>query len=224
MIGSHSPTLHILPAGLGQFFLLEYPHGLYLIDCSTPGKENVLLSKLNELGRSDLRLIWITHAHYDHYGSAARLRELTGARIGAHPADADFLARGESPLGFARGRGRIYPIAQPLARLLRPLRPAPPDFTLEDGQTLERFGLDATVLHTPGHTPGHTCLVLGDGTAFAADLIASSSQPHLQNLLATQWESLPGSLRHLQAAQPRTIYSGHSRRPIDGAALQKIQP
>ncbi|WP_236709900.1 MBL fold metallo-hydrolase [Longilinea arvoryzae] len=223
-MGPHSLILHILPAGLGQFFLLEYPHGLYLIDCSTPGKENILLARLNELGRSDLRLIWITHAHYDHYGSAARLRELTGARIGVHPADADFLARGESPLGSARGRSRIYPMAQPVARLLRPLRPTPPDFTLEDGQTLERFGLDATVLHTPGHTPGHTCLVLGDGTAFAADLIASSSQPHLQNLLATHWESLPGSLRHLQNAQPRTIYSGHSRRPISGAALQHIQP
>lgn len=216
-------TLHILPAGLGQFFLLEYPHGLYGIDCSTPGNEGILLAKLKELGRSDLRLIWITHAHYDHYGSAARLRELTGARIGAHPADADFLVRGESPLGSARGHGWIYPMAQPLARLVRPLRPAPPDFTLEDGQTLERFGLDATVLHTPGHTPGHTCLALADGTAFAADLIGSSSRPHLQNLLATHWELLPGSLRHFQAAQPQIIFSGHSHRPIDGAALQQIQ-
>ncbi len=223
MNDENSLRLHILPAGLGQFFLLEYPHGLYLIDCSTPGKEGILLAKLKELGRSDLRLIWITHAHYDHYGSAARLRELTGARIGVHPADADYLVRGASPLGAARGRGRIYPLAQPVARLLRPLRPAPPDFTLEDGQTLERFGLDATVLHTPGHTPGHSCLALADGTAFAADLIGSSSHPHLQNLIATDWALLPGSLRHLQSAQPQTIYSGHSCRSISGEALQQIQ-
>lgn len=217
-------TLHILPAGLGQFFLLEYPHGLYGIDCSTPGKEQILLAKLNELGRSDLKLIWITHAHYDHYGSAARLRELTGARIGVHPADAEYLTRGQSPLGAARGRGRIYPFAQPFANLLRPLRAAPPDFTLEDGETLECFGLDATVYHTPGHTPGHSSLVLGDGTAFAGDLIGSSSHPHIQNLLATGWEQLPGSLRYLQAAHPTIVYSGHARRPISGEALQQIQP
>lgn len=215
--------LHILPAGLGQFFLLEYPHGLYLIDCATPGKESILLARLKALGRSDLRLIWITHAHYDHYGSAARLRELTGAPIGVHPADADALARGESPLGVTRGHGRIYPLAQPIVRLLRPLPAARPDFTLEDGETLERFGLDASVLHTPGHTPGHTAVLLADGTAFAADLVGSSSHPHLQNLLATDWGQLAGSLRHLQAAHPALVYSGHSRRPFTGEALQRIQ-
>ncbi len=217
-------TLHILPAGLGQFFLLEYPHGLYLVDCSTPGNEGLLLAKLRELGRDDLKLIWITHAHYDHYGSAAALRERTGALIGVHPADADSLARGESPLGTPRGRGFIYPLAQPLVRLWRPLRAAPPDFTLQDGETLERFGLDARVLHTPGHTPGHTCLLLADGTAFAADLIGSSSHPHLQNLLATGWSQLPASLAHLQAARPAVLYTGHSRRPLSGEDLQQIRP
>ena len=216
--------LHILPAGLGQFFLLEDPHGLFLIDCSTPGKEDVLLAKLRELGRSDLKLIWITHAHYDHYGSAAALRRLTGARIGAHPADADDLARGGSPLGSPRGYGFLYLLGQPLARRIHPLPPAPPDFTLEDGETLERFGLEATVLHTPGHTPGHTCLLLANGTAFAADLIGSPRRPHAQNLLATDWRQIPPSLAHLQATHPEVVYMGHSRRPITGQALQGIRP
>lgn len=216
-------TLHILPGGLGQFFLLEYPHGLYLIDCGSPGREGAVLGKMNALRRSDLRLIWITHAHYDHYGSAARLRELTGAPVGVHPADADSLAAGRSPLGTPRGYGCIYPLAQPLVNLLHPLRPAPPDFTLEDGETLQRFGLDATVLHTPGHTPGHSCLLLPDGTAFAADLIGSSRRPHLQSLLATDWAQIAGSLRRLQSARPRTVYTGHSSRPLTGDALQRIR-
>lgn len=215
--------LHILPAGLGQFFLLEYPHGLYLIDCSTPGKEGILLAKLRELGRDDLKLIWVTHAHYDHYGSAAALREITDAVIGAHPADAAYMVRGESPLGTTRGHGFIYILGQPLVRRLKPLRPAPPDFTLEDGETLERFGLEATVLHTPGHTPGHTCLLLAGGTAFAADLIGSSRQPHAQSLLATDWSQIPASLAHLQAAQPRIVYMGHSRRPVSSEAFQQIR-
>ncbi|MEM5775941.1 MAG: MBL fold metallo-hydrolase, partial [Anaerolineaceae bacterium] len=200
--------LHILPAGLGQFFLLEYPHGLYLIDCSTPGSEGILLAKLRELGRGDLKLIWITHAHYDHYGSAAALRALTGAPIGVHPADAEFMARGESPLGSTRGTGLVYTLGQPLVRLLNPLRAAPPDFTAGDGETLERWGLEATVLHTPGHTPGHTCLLLPDGTAFAADLIGRSGRPHAQNLLATDWSQIPDSLARLQAARPEVVYLG----------------
>jgi glyoxylase-like metal-dependent hydrolase (beta-lactamase superfamily II) len=93
---------------------------------------------------------------------------------------------------------------------------------LEDGETLERFGLNASVLHTPGHTPGHTCLLLPDGIAFAADLIASFPSSRLQFLVATDWSQLPNSLRRFQAAQPGWTYSGHSRHPIPGEMLQKI--
>jgi glyoxylase-like metal-dependent hydrolase (beta-lactamase superfamily II) len=109
-----------------------------------------------------------------------------------------------------------------VVKLFKPLPAAPPDFTLEDGETLERFGLDATVLHTPGHTPGHTSLVLAGGAAFAADLIGKTPSPRLQTLLATDWEQLPASLAHFQAAQPEWVYTGHSRRPFDGETLQQI--
>jgi len=46
---------------------------------------------------------------------------------------------------------------------------------------LRGYGLDAIILHTPGHTPGSSTLLLGDGTAFASDLLGSVSQPHLQS-------------------------------------------
>ncbi len=167
--------IHPIPCGLGIAFLIETPHGLYLVDCGSPGQEAAVYTKMRELGRADLKLIWITHAHYDHYGSAAALRQATGARIGVHSADADTLAAGKSPIGTARGRGLVYVVAQPAAMLLRPLPPAPPDFTLENGETIERFGLDAAVLHTPGHTPGHSCLLLEGGTAFAADLVSGGA-------------------------------------------------
>jgi glyoxylase-like metal-dependent hydrolase (beta-lactamase superfamily II) len=140
---------------------------------------------MKELGRTDLRLIWITHAHYDHYGSAAALRESTGARIGVHPADAGSLVAGQSPLGTPHRYGFIYSLGQSLVNRAWPLPATSPDFTLDDGETLGRFGLDASVLHTPGHTPGHTCLLLPGGIACAGDLIASFPRPRLQALLAT---------------------------------------
>lgn len=213
--------IHPIPCGLGIAFLIETTRGLYLVDCGSPQQEAPVLAKMRELGRSDLRLIWITHAHYDHYGSAAALRRATGARIGAHAADAVFLAAGKSPVGTPRGRGFVYIVAQPVAMLLRPLPPTPPDFTLQDGDTLERYGLDASVLHTPGHTPGHTCLLLEDGTAFAADLVSGGAQPALQRLIAVDWSQLPTSLVRLQAAQPEWFYTGHSRRRKPGSLLQQ---
>lgn len=212
--------IHPISCGLGYAFLVEMPSGLFLVDSGSPGQHGRVLAKMKALGREDLKLIWITHAHYDHYGSAAALRQQTGARIGVHPADAPSMARGESTLGSLRHYGRLFPLAQAALQRAWALPPTKPDFTLEDGETLAGFGLDATVLHTPGHTPGHSCLLLADGTAFAGDLLGRRSQPRLQALAATDWSQLPGSLARLQAESPLWVYSGHAAHPIPGMLLQ----
>lgn len=215
-------VVHPLHTGLAYSFLLESPDGLFLVDSGSPGRERAVLDQMEILGRGDLRLIWITHAHYDHYGSAAALRRLTGAKIGVHPADAGFLTRGESPLGQARGRGRVLKLAQALLLRLRPLPAAQPDFTAEGGSRLNDWGLPALILHTPGHTPGHSCILLDSGTAFAGDLIARNPKTRLQDLLATDWNHLPGSLARLRAAHPNLVYTGHSTQPLDGEAMQNL--
>ena len=214
--------LYILTCGYGLGYLVEAPTGLFLFDCGVPGSAGVVLEKMRELGRADLKVIWITHAHYDHYGSAARLRELTGAKIGIHALDAEDLAHGKSKLGTPRRYGAIYFALQPLVSFSRRLEPTPADFTLEDYETLERFGLDATVLHTPGHTPGHSSVLLGDGSALAGDLLGGFPKPALQNLLATDWDALPKSLEHLKQAKPARVYSGHRHKSISGEEFQSI--
>jgi hydroxyacylglutathione hydrolase len=215
--------IHPLRCGLGTAFLIETPKGLYLIDSGSPGQQNRVLKKMREIGRSDLKLIWVTHAHYDHYGSAAALRELTGARIGVHSADAADMAAGRSLIGSSRRYGFIYPPAQRMAMLINPLAKTPPDFTLEDGDTLAAYGLNAVVLHTPGHTPGHSCLRLEGGIVFAGDLLGGFPRPALQSLLATDWRQLPGSLAKLRAAGAKWVYLGHSPRPLEGSLLQGIR-
>jgi glyoxylase-like metal-dependent hydrolase (beta-lactamase superfamily II) len=216
-------VIHPLSTGFGLSFLLESARGLVMIDSGSPGQQHVVVRKMKAIGRSDLKLIWITHAHFDHYGSAHALRALTGAKIGVHPADAESMSAGLSPLGSWRGRGSFLRYAQPVLGRFYPLTRTQPDFMLDDGASLEPYGLKASILHTPGHTPGHTCVLLEDGTAFAADLVARNPRPRLQDLLATDWSQLPTSLERLQAAKPQRIYTGHARAPMSGAALQMIR-
>src|SRR6185436_17261585 len=47
---------------------------------------------------SDLTHILLTHAHIDHFGGLAKLRPLTGARIGCHELDVQTVAHHEASL------------------------------------------------------------------------------------------------------------------------------
>jgi glyoxylase-like metal-dependent hydrolase (beta-lactamase superfamily II) len=208
--------------GLVQAYLIENEAGLALVDAGMPGFERRVLRRMEGLGRRDLRLILITHAHLDHYGSAAALQKLTGAPVAIHRADAEILARGETPLGAVRGRGRLVKALMPL--LQRALRPEPTgaDLLLAEGDSLLDFGLDARVLHTPGHTPGSICLVVEGRHAFVGDLLSATGQPHAQRFFAHDWSQIPRSLARLRALKPERVYPGHGRGPVGGEVLQRL--
>jgi hydroxyacylglutathione hydrolase len=220
--------IHSIPMGMARAYLIENGEGLVLVDAGLPRYEQSVLRRMRALGLDDLRLIFITHAHLDHYGSAAALRRLTGAPIAVHRADGDAMARGEVPIRSARGRGRLLLALLPLLEpLLRP-EPTPPDILLEDGDDLRAYGLDATVLHTPGHTPGSSCLIVNVNVegqiAFAGDLLSTTGRPHVQRFFADDWSLILASLARLQALRPEWVYAGHGRRPLSGETLQCLSP
>lgn len=215
--------IHTLKMGFSSLaYLVESESGLVLVDAGAPGDERRVLERMKAIGRDDLRLIFITHGHLDHYGCAGPLRRQTGAPIAIHHADAEAMAQGETRLGSARGRGRFLYAVMPLVEpFLRP-EPTPADLLLDDGQELKEFGLDARLLHTPGHTVGSSCLLVEERLAFAGDLLTTTGPPRLQRFYAQDWSLLPKSLGRLQALKPEWVYPGHGRHPLSGADLQKL--
>ena len=211
-----------ISCGLGYGFLIEVDQGLFLIDCGSPGHHQKVLSKMVSIGRKDLKLILITHAHYDHYGNAHILRGLTGACIAIHHQDAQIMASGGSPLGTSHNHGFLFKPLQYLLKRINPLPPTKPDILLRDGDSFEKFGLNAFLLHTPGHTPGHSCIILEDGTAFAGDLLGRVPRVKPQNLLATNWQQIPASLQKFKSSPIEQFYTGHSIVPVPGDVLGKI--
>lgn len=214
--------IHPISCGFGIGFLIENANGLFLIDTGSPGNHDQVLSKIKELGRNDLKLILITHAHYDHYGNAFTLRELTGARIAAHRLDAESMFQAQSPLGSSRRYGFLFFPIQFILNKINPLPSVNADILLEDGDSLEEYGLDAKVLHTPGHTAGHSSFIFKNGIAFSGDLIGRRFNIHHQNLLATHWHKIPGSIQKLKRENPDFIYTGHSPTPISNEDLNRL--
>lgn len=214
--------VHSLNLGIAHVYLIETRQGLYLVDTGGPGMAGRIVRKIQALRRDDLRLIFITHAHMDHYGSAADVRRRTGAQLAIHTLDAGAMVRGETDVGHARGRGRLARFFLPLADRLLPAEPALADLLVEDGDSLEAYGLDAIVVHTPGHTPGSACLLVEGRLAFVGDLISAGLRPHVQSFYAQDWSMLPASLRRVQALSPEWVYTGHGFRPLSGEAFQAL--
>ncbi|HYF22143.1 MAG TPA: MBL fold metallo-hydrolase [Caulobacteraceae bacterium] len=92
-----------------------------------------------------------THAHADHLSGARRIKDRTGARIGAGS------RMTEVQRAFAPAFG-----AAP--------DPAAFDDLFEDGASFALGGSQVKVLHTPGHTPACVTYLIGDA-AFVGDTV-----------------------------------------------------
>jgi glyoxylase-like metal-dependent hydrolase (beta-lactamase superfamily II) len=213
--------IQAIQAGLSVAYVLEFSNGRILVDAGSPGHERPILQAIETSDSHDLRLIFITHAHFDHYGCAAAIRRQTNAPIAVHTADSQALARGETLLGNVKSWGIIGKWLLPVAERLWPPEPTEPDRLVEDGDTFEEFGLDARVVHTPGHTPGSSSLLVNESLLFVGDVISSRPWLFAQCYYAHDWTQVAESVRRLAALDARWVFPGHGQ-PVRGERMKKL--
>ena len=214
--------VHHIQLRMSNAYVIELPSALFLIDAGSPGDAKKILTRLNAFRGKPLRLIYITHAHLDHYGESASVQRATNAPLMIHAEDADAISKGETHLGHVRGRGRLTAALMPIVKRLFPVEPVTADHLVHDGQDLQDFGLPGYVLHTPGHTPGSTSLIVDGRLAFIGDLISTFGVPHTQQLYANDWSEIEKSLDRLKALDLEWLYPGHGRRPLSGAEFASL--
>lgn len=214
--------VHPIKLRMSNAFVVELPSALVLIDAGSPGDTQKILSRLNAFRGKPLRLIYITHAHLDHYGAAASIQRATNAPLAIHAEDTVAMAKGETHLGQVRGRGRLTAALMPIVNRLFPVEPVIANHVLQDGQDLEDFGLPGRVLHTPGHTPGSTSLIVDGRLAFVGDLFSTFGKPHTQRLYAHDWSEIEKSLERLKALDLEWFYPGHGQRPLSGEEFASL--
>lgn len=165
----------ILPGGLVNAHLLIGDGGCILVDAGLPGTESKVDQVLKKHGYTfkDIKLIVVTHAHVDHAGNAATLRELTKAPIVAHVDDAPHFSR-EVPMTFCPTGwfGRLFLRTQ---LMYDPYKSFVPDLLLSNSETFDLcpYGVSGTITHTPGHTKGSISVELASKDVLVGDLISS---------------------------------------------------
>lgn len=165
----------IAPFGMINCFAVMGDAGVVLVDTGLPGSAHKIRRALRAHGLDwgDIKLIVVTHAHLDHAGNAAWLREKSGAPIVGHVGDLAHYQQKKAMTFCATGWVGHALFHAGLIR--RPYQAFTPDILMtdDDEYDLSPFGVDGAVIPTTGHTCGSLSVRLADGRALVGDLIAS---------------------------------------------------
>lgn len=122
-------------------WLIKTSEGLVLIDTLYPPYTDQLLENIKKIGfdPADIKLVLVTHGHFDHAGGITRLKAATGAKI-AMTREGWNEAREDAQKSQDSSRAWTMPSAV--------------DKELRDGDMLTLGDTRIQVLTTPGHTWG----------------------------------------------------------------------
>lgn len=127
-------------------FLVVTPQGDILINSNLESSPPQIKKSVETLGFkfSDVKILLISHAHFDHAAGSAEVKRLTGAKYEVLDADVPVIeSGGRNDFRFAHDRSMWFP-------------PAHVDQVLHDGDTVALGGTVLTAHKTAGHTKGTT--------------------------------------------------------------------
>jgi glyoxylase-like metal-dependent hydrolase (beta-lactamase superfamily II) len=214
-------------------YLIEHDRGFVMIDpgWNHPDSWQALKAGLAEcdIPISAVTGILITHVHPDHHGQSGRVAEQSGAWVGMHPAEDEFLAlRGDSPMQRARAANHRRRLGAPETHLAElaasnqggaaaePMVRA--DRLIEHDELIDAPGLRLRAVWTPGHSPGHLCFYdEARRLLLTGDHILPRITPNVSSydMISNPLHNYLESLAKLQGIQPAEVLPAHEYRFTD---------
>lgn len=145
-----------------------------MVDGGAPKKAKEFTKATEKIGINphEIKLIILTHGHWDHIGSIKEIKELTGAKIAMHHLEKEWLEKSLKPMPpgvttWGHTLGKIITMFLPFISI--------PGTNVDivignEGLFLDGYGVAGKVIHTPGHSSGSVSILLETGEAFVGDM------------------------------------------------------
>ena len=116
-----------------------------LIDCGSGIFTEDILAQMEEYGLNPkkIKMIVLTHAHFDHCGAIKEWKKITGAKVFVHEKDLKALETGDGVLA------KEFDIDYEGVKA---------SGLLKEGEKIKTKNYSFKVIHAPGHTPGGVVL------------------------------------------------------------------
>jgi metallo-beta-lactamase class B len=147
-------------------YLITTPDGHVLINSNLEANVPMIRASVESLGFKfrDIKVLLISHAHFDHCAGSAMIKQLTGAKYMVMDGDVDVVqSGGKNDFQYGSEPGFLYPAAKV-------------DRVLHDGDEVKLGSATLKAHLTPGHTKGCTTwtMKVNDGAKLRDVVIVGS--------------------------------------------------
>lgn len=197
-----------IKCGNGNCYIVRSGESAVLVDtCRKQFRERIL----RECGMLNIRLIVLTHGHLDHVQNAAWLSHRLNAPVAMSRADIALLSDNLAQMLYARTLpGKIVLAASVNALRYTKIQEFSPQVWLDEGDSLERYGIPAKVIGLPGHTDGSIALDVEQSDLIVGDALMNMFYPTVSMLYHDETQMLRSAER-ISALGERTIFFGHGK-------------
>ena len=168
-----------IKCGNGNCFLIHEKNNAVLVDTSQTQFKDKILDICKD---KNIKLIVLTHGHVDHIQNAAYLSIKLNVPIAMNKADYDMSKNNKLQLN--------------------------PSLFLKEGDSLENYGINATIVELPGHTEGSIGVMVGNTDFIVGDALMNIFYPS-KSMLYNDRKGMEASASKVSNSEAKMIHFGH---------------
>lgn len=200
--------IHRIKCGNGNCYMIEEKGNAVLVDTARPKYRDKVLSACRKV---NIRLIILTHTHMDHCQNAAFISKELNIPIAICRADEELIKNNMLQTLYARTlAGKLVLFISKKSFYHDKIPEFTPKIYLQDGDTLEDFGISAKIIGLPGHTNSSIGIDFGKEGIVVGDALMNMFCPTV-SMLYHNYEQMLESARKIGELGERTVYFGHGK-------------